>query len=178
MGYPARKMIFQSTLPRGERLILSFPFRQVFHFNPRSHGGSDGNHKKQLSNTHISIHAPTGGATVRCLCCLKKGKVFQSTLPRGERPRAVVQTGKGHAFQSTLPRGERLKVFVKAMTERNFNPRSHGGSDDPARYSWTRVKGISIHAPTGGATWPEWKYSARWRNFNPRSHGGSDEFCP
>ena len=33
---------------------------------------------------------------------------------------------------------------------------------------------ISIHAPTGGATWPEWKYSARWRNFNPRSHGGSD----
>ncbi len=55
---------FQSTLPRGERLILTRMMFSILHFNPRSHEGSD----EQFSAFRgivsiISIHAPTRGAT-------------------------------------------------------------------------------------------------------------------
>ena len=77
-------------------------------FNPRSHEGSDclrprlififgisihaptrgatNNAMKEAANGVISIHAPTRGATSSTghqFCCLC---IFQSTLPRGERP--------------------------------------------------------------------------------------------
>ena len=77
----------------------------------------------------ISIHAPARGATVSELTALNKNDVFQSTLPRGERPDnrliplrlpeisihapargATYDTtvaGFKCVFQSTLPRGER-----------------------------------------------------------------------
>ena len=78
----------------------------------------------------ISIHAPTRGATIRTS---PKGKVyckFQSTLPREERPLARVNKAGTREFQSTLPREERLLKNFKIHLQR----------------------GISIHAPTRGAT--------------------------
>ena len=59
---------FQSTLPRGERLIQLVT---------------------DSYNKGISIHAPARGATISptplSICCFR----FQSTLPRGERPRLI-----------------------------------------------------------------------------------------
>ncbi len=54
---------FQSTLPRGERL-LRVP--------------------ANMTGKQISIHAPARGATVTCLSSASTW-LFQSTLPRGER---------------------------------------------------------------------------------------------
>ena len=77
-------------------------------------------------------------------------------------------------FQSTLPRRERQernrqgKVFVFCFNPRShegsdgtisrfhgcwksFNPRSHEGSDETFTTS-TKIDGVSIHAPTKGAT--------------------------
>ena len=34
------------------------------HFNPRSHGGSDADKAAESERQAISIHAPTGGATL------------------------------------------------------------------------------------------------------------------
>ena len=100
--------------------------------------------------------------------------LFQSTLPRGERPFFVVPFFKffdfnprSHEgsdqyfhscssflfrFQSTLPRGERLTDFVEYPFDKYFNPRSHEGSDCcyPPRLCFCII--ISIHAPTRGAT--------------------------
>ena len=59
-----------------------FPF--LLYFNPRSHEGSDGKHTPDL----LSL-------------------LFQSTLPRGERPAIDPQLNSQYRFQSTLPRGER-----------------------------------------------------------------------
>ena len=60
---------FQSTLPRGERPSSGIWLSSPFHFNPRSHEGSDlpecAGGTDQVS---ISIHAPTRGATI--LLCL------------------------------------------------------------------------------------------------------------
>ena len=76
---------FQSTLPREERLLLSACFLALSNFNPRSHERSDVFRLVCKSKIRISIHAPTRGATIRVveivLCLL-----FQSTLPREERP--------------------------------------------------------------------------------------------
>ena len=76
--------LFQSTLPREERLLLSACFLALSNFNPRSHERSDFEAVLKDEFSIISIHAPTRGATSLCLNCGIK-KEFQSTLPREER---------------------------------------------------------------------------------------------
>ena len=78
-------MQFQSTLPRGERLLWACATR---------------------SSRAISIHAPARGATITPFH-LGQTIRFQSTLPRGERPDRPSSLLSGRIFQSTLPRGER-----------------------------------------------------------------------
>ena len=82
-----RRHLFQSTLPREERhaQFLS-KFLYLLYFNPRSHERSD----ILLCGVsawlaHISIHAPTRGATENVIVGLIS-TLFQSTLPREERP--------------------------------------------------------------------------------------------
>ena len=58
------RQVFQSTLPRGERLTMTFDL---------------------TPETFISIHAPAWGATPVGVVAIKTER-FQSTLPRGERP--------------------------------------------------------------------------------------------
>ena len=54
-------------------------------FNPRSRGGSDGKNVIFVAHEIVSIHAPAGGATLgKTVVTLTA--LFQSTLPRGERP--------------------------------------------------------------------------------------------
>ena len=78
--------------------------------------------------------------------------VFQSTLPREERPLYMFVITVHDGFQSTLPREERPDNF----------------RDIP------KGKNISIHAPTRGATRASVHgFCSEW-NFNPRSHERSD----
>ena len=142
---------FQSTLPREERLKCLFVAAVHVNFNPRSHERSDyllrlvdssGVYFNPRSHERsdvfpfplfyfldISIHAPTRGATIHC-----KAK------------------GTSDVFQSTLPREERQYRALQHMTTlSNFNPRSHERSDS-AISAQSHSYGISIHAPTRGAT--------------------------
>ncbi len=121
--------MFQSTLPRGERLCFVELTSDEESFNPRSRVGSDGGALVPLTYQHVSIHAPAWGATYRNQNHHTKQK-FQSTLPRGERHRRSIFPEGVYKFQSTLPRGERL-----------FKP-------DVG----TIVAHVSIHAPAWGAT--------------------------
>ena len=78
----------------------------LHNFNPRSREGSDKIIDKPLPIHPISIHAPARGATkTGCTVCGKQ--IFQSTLPRGERPGLTLYGKSTQIFQSTLPRGER-----------------------------------------------------------------------
>ena len=123
--------IFQSTLPRGERLLQCLPLR---------------------SKITISIHAPTRGAThyFRMVCVFS---LFQSTLPRGERPIILLCQIGGDKFQSTLPRGERHVLFVSNMPDLVFQSTLPRGERHDVFISSLRYFFISIHAPTRGATW-------------------------
>ena len=122
--------IFQSTLPREERRYPHGLQSLLFHnFNPRSHERSDipaGSFHCCLH--YISIHAPTRGATVVC-------SIFDTIF----------------TFQSTLPREERPLWPVCNIYQLYFNPRSHERSDVLVRSAFC-LSCISIHAPTRGAT--------------------------
>ena len=166
-------ILFQSTLPQGERRIPCLPFhikkdisihaptRGATLLCPFSycespisiHAPTRGAtiHLHYLHyHSSISIHAPTRGATY-CPAYLTESEWFQSTLPQGERPRFIRINDKFAVFQSTLPQGERpppvcaaapIPEFQSTLPQgerrfrtdfrvgvRNFNPRSHKGSD-------------------------------------------------
>ena len=88
----AKTVVFQSTLPRGERRMGKIDTSGLSNFNPRSHEGSDNRTTfYYLTVSLISIHAPTRGAT------------------RNRPP-----MGRIHRFQSTLPRGERQQFSPKS----------------------------------------------------------------
>ena len=97
-------------------------------FNPRSRVGNDESSGIQTATGVISIHVPAWGTTPRG-CCVNIAVEFQSTFPRGERPREI--------------------DFVTRFE--NFNPRSRVGNDDSGNeipvYYW-----ISIHVPAWGTT--------------------------
>ena len=103
------------------------------YFNPRSHEGSDGSLDLYYNYLLISIHAPTRGATFTRIVHYVH-YLFQSTLPRGERPHTT------HSVDGIW----------------DFNPRSHEGSDVIRRVRFTGNGTISIHAPTRGATCRSW----------------------
>ena len=103
------------------------------------------------SYADISIHTPTRGTTAGTGTATNLAE-FQSTFPREERPYYTIVRIQVLQFQSTLPREERPfpTDFVTAFMP-YFNPRSHERSDQihHRQHSWI---GISIHAPTRGAT--------------------------
>ena len=120
------------------------------YFNPRSHERSDAYKTDEQRYSEISIHAPTRGAT--------------GTLTF-KQPLAV--------FQSTLPREERPQETRMSDIHSNFNPRSHERSDSNIKTP-RRQKRISIHAPTRGATTTSQTSCIKALDFNPRSHERSD----
>ena len=87
---------FQSTLPRGERLVLYNYRKGQGDFNPRSREGSD------------ELIERLNGEIMK----------FQSTLPRGERLPSHITYSLLQRFQSTLPRGERpllLRIYYASF---------------------------------------------------------------
>ena len=145
-----------------------------FHFNPRSHEGSDMSRKSLArSAIRISIHAPTRGATFCCAFCCSSS-IFQSTLPRGERPAFHAVANNLTTFQSTLPRGERHYSHACGYSSGLFQSTLPRGERPAAGVSSPSWKTISIHAPTRGATPHEGRSPLPLRDFNPRSHEGSD----
>ena len=136
--------------------------------------------------TVISIHAPTRGATPGP-ATVNSFSLFQSTLPRGERPSWGSNLLAKAAISIHAPtRGATLiDLFIRIFLD-NFNPRSHEGSDDytpnsrtissdfnprshegsdPACFYPETGKIISIHAPTRGATDPEYHRNLVQKKF-------------
>ena len=121
---------FQSTLPREERLFHNC-FEHVFnYFNPRSHERSDTMPTPiKLSRSHISIHAPTRGATSSVVC-------LNSSM-RNFNPRSHERSDAFFFFDFPA-----LTISIHAPTR----------GATPAKYFLHLAHFISIHAPTRGAT--------------------------
>ena len=117
----------------------------------------------RISRRLVSIHAPTGGAT-QTIRQLRIAQKFQFTRPRGARRKQTRRNKYGKSFNSRAHGGRDQAPARPQAHLRRFNSRAHGGRDP--RAFWLCVRGlVSIHAPTGGATY----YGARIRCGNPVS---------
>ena len=159
---------FQSTLPaRGatRRHRRSGRVARAC-FNPRSRAGSD---RRRV-------------ATPAC------GRLFRSTLPRGER-RIVAARMPGvdsvsiHApARGATPCDMSPAVSIHAPARGatvasacpSFDPRSRAGSDACAASRRCHRRTVSIHAPARGATRRARAVDRRSACFDPRSRAGSD----
>ena len=142
-------------------------------FNPRSHEGSDcGGNSDGKSTLLFQSSLPRGERLTSAPLSTADTK-FQSSLPRGERQRrrnttassaviSILAPTRGATninlctiykliFQSSLPRGERRSNGSICLTDTDFNPRSHEGSDQ-----YLHIAAVDV------------------ADFNPRSHEGSD----
>ena len=162
-------------MPTGGTTPLLILRKLILHFNPRAHGGHDLIVAVLRHLRGISIHVPTGGTT-QPLRVRRSLQEFQSTCPRGARPRTR-QWGSflldfnprahgGHdapytyqvkreecIFQSTCPRGARLPPSHgrKIPTKISIHVPTGGTTFGWVRCIWIWAR-ISIHVPTGGTT--------------------------
>ena len=243
--------VFQSTLPRGERLLpksgggaailisihaptrgatslcpgifsvspisIHAPTRGATkysllsptlteHFNPRSHEGSDGTRiVDRRTGRNFNPRSHEGSDDMHAALDYA-AKVFQSTLPRGERPkedlaqeryltisihaptrgatRASVIVSSTVSFQSTLPRGERQKIAGFPGSNWRFQSTLPRGE---RRSTASGLSGFSSNfnpRSHEGSDAGRGYRAGRCRNFNPRSHEGSDlgislvQICP
>ena len=124
-------LVFQSTLPRGERRFSTFThFSPRPYFNPRSREGSDEKgFADNLLEDEISIHAPARGATPSRWWCLDRTLYFSprsregsdGVLPPQAQRIAISIHAPARGATSTGCRGKYGGTY--------FNPRSREGSD-------------------------------------------------
>ena len=100
-------LLFQSTLPRGERLIGT---------------------SSLFADSQVSIHAPAWGATIppSFIGC---ASLFQSTLPRGERHCLIFIGNDIDGFNPRSRVGSDDFIVSAVFQKYGFNPRSRVGSD-------------------------------------------------
>ena len=100
--------LFQSTRPRGARHNSSCTASRLLCFNPRAHGGRDAEFGRLTPILcKVSIHAPTGGATLN----------------------ELVKVCQGNSFNPRAHGGRDSSRPPSRTTSIGFNPRAHGGRD-------------------------------------------------
>ena len=99
-------------------------------FNPRPHAGSDNFGGIQAAEVHVSIHAPTRGATSEVDRSPFTARAFQSTPPRGERHLLIdMQAPEPDVSIHAPTRGATPALQSTLLGLTCFNPRPHAGSD-------------------------------------------------
>ena len=178
-------IIFQSTLSRGERRgdAVYANKKRIDHWLKTLSLAGAPNGSLVVDSFNLSRIIPdetdlgklfqstlSRGERLRTLRILAKSYIFQSTLSRGERLRPSCSSGHCSKFQSTLSRGERpsarLMICVRLVY---FNPRSHeesGAKDNPDLYEQINFNPRS-HEESGTRHKQKSGYHC---HFNPRSH--------
>ena len=146
------RLLFQSTLPRGERRNSygNANFLSIVSIHAPTRGATPLTYEA-IFPAIVSIHAPTRGATI-----MHNGSNISLVVSIHAPTRGATSLKSlfPHCsqFQSTLPRGERHCAIATTAP------------------SWP----VSIHAPTRGATSFQFHGLPLQNCFNPRSHEGSD----
>ena len=122
---------FQSTLPRGERRRIGGTGRRIYpiSIHAPARGATSIVMPSITGHQSISIHAPARGATLYFRHCYIVSQ-FQSTLPRGERPRTNYPVCLQNEISIHAP--ARGATPIRDRTGSlivHFNPRSREGSD-------------------------------------------------
>ena len=196
----ARASPFQSRTCEGCDPQLSIRQTMRISFNPCIRVGCDFRTRgEDGTSVPVSIHAPAWGATPSSMALMASATVFQSTHPRGVRPRPFcasctccwfqsthprgVRQGStsgfpnGGKFQSTHPRGVRPPLpRPSACRAKSFNPRTRVGCDHAEGSQFVMRERVSIHAPAWGATCCSCCPGQLVCCFNPRTRVGCDKW--
>ena len=170
--------MFQFTRPRGARHSLAGGvFTGLEHVSIHAPtGGATRPGTVDCWWQCVSIHAPTGGATP-CWRSTRLRTRLRFTRPSGARRQDLETKGMINCCNSRVHGGRYDGRGGSPCRPKSFNSRAHGGRDSFHRGSFTGAF-VSIHAPTGGATLPRQISGRRGRRFNSRAHGGRDDFAP
>ena len=163
-------------------------------FNPRTHMGCDSMKIYKHSSFHVSIHAPTWGATYLILInFFRKMVSIHAPTWGATKLRRTMQTN--NRFQSTHPHGVRRLRGGKPIFYEQFQSTHPHGVRHTLTLAMLTILKVSIHAPTWGATAVQSdKVGADWfqsthphgvrrlrpsfcvhsKCFNPRTHMGCD----
>ena len=165
--------LFQSTLPRGERLQNGLHWLGCIKVSIHAPmWGATGVIVDMAHEVSVSIHAPMWGATVPCHYDCHEQQ-FQSTLPCGERHGRA----NGHVLGISFnPRSHVGSDFFKGWQHIRmgcFNPRSHVGSDNVQNTQVTAQVQFQSTLPCGERPNAS-PTTGQALSFNPRSHVGSD----
>ena len=117
-------------------------------FNPLHREGGDAKDDNLRYFESISIHSTARVETpsfILCHCCSQ----FQSTPPRGWRPRSSNCWSSSWLFQSTPPRGWRLGVISNLANANDFNPLHREGGDDEYVAELVRLELFQSTPPRG-----------------------------
>ena len=123
---------FQSTLPRRERhsAFAAINPSIVISIHTPTKGATWNNSTHTYTVTAISIHTPTKGATCLNIYKPRKDVNFNPHSHEGSDCRSRTRPTMITVFQSTLPRRERPTVHDTVICIHSyFNPHSHEGSD-------------------------------------------------
>ena len=189
---------FQSTHPRGVRHKDVTRIRVGDRFQSTHPRGVRPSEVSSLvSQSPVSIHAPTRGATGRLAVATAGRRCFNPRTHAG-CDRSLDDLGVCLLrFQSTHPRGVRHWNGKCRRGWACFNPRTHAGCDgrclnspySPAQFQSTHPRGVR-HAPRQvpldsiqfqsthprGVRPGEMFLNMEQQSFNPRTHAGCD-FC-
>ena len=136
---------------RGATRRLTRKSNALQNFNPRSHKGSDLRVTSRLSTRQNFNPRSHKGSDLRYKRNKNRAK-FQSTLPQGERQVRDDLLKAGLIISIHAPtRGATGGSRLATSESKDFNPRSHNGSDIMTTDMKLPIT-ISIHAPTRGAT--------------------------
>ena len=144
--------VFQSTHPRGVRRgnVISL-YRKLEFQSTHPRGVRQKFYEKLKDKFHVSIHAPTRGATNDKVISDEEYE-FQSTHPRGVRRFGVSKESLIDKFQSTHPRGVRRLRVSECLSLAIVS--IHAPTRGATKFIQFRPSDlmVSIHAPTRGAT--------------------------
>ena len=142
---------FQFTRPRGGATRHLLQNVRALRFNSRAHGGRDGVRQCHSRRGRVSIHAPTGGATISCVRPYQRKRV-SIHAPTGGATEGEMREGGAAGVSIHAPTGGATGSRAGGGRSRGFNSRAHGGARRSGRGSSAVLQGVSIHAPMGGAT--------------------------
>ena len=141
-------------------------------FNPRAREGRDLVLPIVWTQMLVSIHAPARGATTYHLC-QQTYHVFQSTRPRGARPKLYCKTIVIVRFNPRAREGRDLTLYYIDRQLIGFNPRAREGRDLNILYLEYHLFCFNPRAREGRDQGAQ-QASAMLFRFNPRAREGRD----
>ena len=119
---------FQFTRPQGARRTNTKSQTITSSFNSRAHRGRDCPECRANAAAEVSIHAPTGGATITIITRNSINR-FQFTRPQGARHVFEVLVKHTLSFNSRAHRGRDRSLRPVHLYNFCFNSRAHRGRD-------------------------------------------------